>query len=148
MKIFLIGFMSCGKTTIGEKLANYLNLDFLDTDDYIEKQSKMSVNEIFELYGEHKFRQMERDLLTDLQNRQNLIVATGGGMPCSDDNIEMMLKSGKIIYLKLSPINLCQRLMFSQKSRPLIDKKTENEMLEFVTNLLKEREKFYKLADI
>ena len=148
MKVFLIGFMGCGKTTIGRHLALSAGIDFVDTDRSIEMQEGMTVSEIFERQGEAAFRRMEQKILSDLHNCSSAVVATGGGMPCHEDNINRMLASGKVAYLKASPQTLVKRLIQSQTERPLIKGKTETQLLQYITEKLSEREPFYKRANI
>ena len=148
MKIFLIGLMGSGKTTIGRLLAKELGFDFVDTDRFIEMQQGMTIAEIFAQHGEAAFREMEHQLLLDLQNSNSAVISTGGGMPCYNDNMNIMLANGKVAYLKTSPQTLAQRLIFSQDKRPLIRGKTETELLQFITEQLLKREPVYNRANI
>jgi len=149
MKIFLIGFMGCGKTTIGKQLAQDTGFDFVDTDRLIEKQQGLTISEIFEQHGEAYFRELERKMLLFLQSwNSSIVVATGGGMPCCGDNIDVMLACGKVAYLKTSPQKLAKRLIISQSERPLIKGKTETELKKYISEQLAIREKFYNRANI
>ena len=148
MKIFLIGFMGSGKTTVGRLLAVQLGIDFVDTDRFIEMHQGMTIAEIFAKHGEAVFREMERKMLLDLKKYGSAVVATGGGMPCYNDNMSIMLANGKVAYLKTSPQELAQRLSLSNNERPLIKGKTENEMLHYITKQLSEREPTYNRAHI
>ena len=148
MKIFLIGFMGSGKTTIGRLLAKDLGFDFIDTDSFIEAQQGITIAEIFALHGEVAFREMEHKLLLDLQNCNSAVISTGGGMPCHNGNMDVMLACGKAVYLKTSPQALAQRLILSQDERPLIRGKTETELLQYITEQLSKREPVYNRADI
>ncbi len=149
MKIFLMGFMGCGKTTLGKKLAAFLNFDFCDTDIFFEKKYNISISEFFSQFGETEFRKKEREILFELFDFQrNMIIATGGGLPCFFDNLEIINKNGKTIYLKTSVKNLVLRLYNDSQQRPLTKGKTFAELEIFVKNLLTFREKFYEKANL
>jgi len=148
MKIFLIGFMGSGKTTIGRRLAQMTGFDFVDTDLFIETQQGMTVAEIFASQGESAFRELERNILIDLLKRDYSVVSTGGGMPCHGDNMELMLAGGKVVYLKTSPHALSRRLIRPHSVRPLIKGKTETELQQYIINKLDEREPVYNRAHI
>jgi shikimate kinase len=147
MKIFIIGFMGSGKSTIGQKLAKLLNFKFVDMDIDIEHSIGLSINEIFEVHGEDFFRATETRVLKDLINSQdNLIISTGGGTPCYNDNIDLMNANGTTIYIKMSPQSLFNRLINSRAKRPLVAKISKDDLLEYIKNKLQEREKYYLKA--
>jgi len=148
MKIFLIGFMGSGKTTIGRRLAQKTGFDFVDTDRFIEMQQGMTISEIFAQQGEATFREMERNILLDLQKLDFSVVSTGGGMPCHGENMDVMLAGGKVVYLKTSPQALARRLLHSYTERPLIKGKTDVELQQFILKQLTEREPVYNRAHI
>jgi len=148
MKIFLIGFMGSGKTTIGRRLAQHIGFEFVDTDRFIEMRQGMTVSEIFAQHGEPAFREMERNVLSDLKKNDYAVVSTGGGLPCYGDNLNVMLSCGKVVYLKTSPQDLARRLIRSHTERPLIKGKTENELQQYIAEKLAEREPFYHRANI
>lgn len=143
MKVFLIGFMGSGKTTIGKKLANYLKYEFIDLDKFIEAKAGMSIVDYFAKHGEEEFRQMERDVLQNTLYPENVIIATGGGAPTYSDNMEWMNENGKVAYLSLPPKALASRLEHSTTDRPLLRNLKGNELVEFISGKLKEREPFY-----
>jgi shikimate kinase len=145
--IFLIGFMGVGKTTIGRKLAKVLNREFLDADEEIEKQTGKTIASIFQEHGEAYFRELEREWLQQLPET-GVVVSTGGGMPCFFDNMNTMNQKGLTIYLQRPPAELVHRLKNAKKERPLVKDKTEEELLEFITDLLNRREIYYKKAKI
>jgi len=149
MNIFLVGFMGSGKSTLGKKIASRLNFLFIDMDVEIEKQEKKSVQEIFQLQGEQHFRAIETDWLKKFENK-NAVVATGGGAPCSENNLQLIQQKGITTYLKSSPENLTNRLFQAKNSRPLINqfKHDKNELLHFVQTKLAEREPFYFKSDL
>ncbi len=147
--IFLIGFMGCGKSTLGKKVATKTGYSFIDLDDLIVQEINMSISEYFGAFGEQAFRKIERDQLHKLSCLKNTIIATGGGAPCYMDNMDWMNEHGKTVYMKLPPKALLSRL--SQKeveSRPLLKGKTTEELLEFIQSKLEEREPFYNRAKI
>ena len=119
MKIFLIGFMGSGKTTLGKKLARVLGYDFVDLDKVIEEESGVSVPDYFSRHGEDAFRQLERDCLRTRLPAGPVVVATGGGAPCYFDNMDWMNEHGVTVYLMLPPGVLASRLNGS-RNRPLI----------------------------
>ena len=146
MKVFLIGFMGSGKTTIGKKLANYLKYNFIDLDKLIESRTGMSIVDYFELHGEESFREYERSILQETDFTENVIIATGGGTPCFGDNMDWMNKNGLVAYLSLSPKALAGRLEHSKTDRPLIRHLKGDELVDFISAKLQEREEFYNKA--
>ena len=147
MRIFLIGFMGCGKTTLGKKLAKHLNYNFIDLDSYIEKTTNKTITEIFENKGEKTFRIVEKESLMEICKKDNLVIATGGGTPCFFDNMQKILDSGKAIYLKMEIEDLLERLETEKNQRPLIENKSAKELENFIRNKLSEREYFYKKSN-
>lgn len=145
-RIFLIGFMGSGKSTLGAKLARLLGYQFADMDYLIEETAEMSVPAIFEEHGEEVFRKWEQDILTELCRRENLVISTGGGAPCHSNMMDLMNSHGTSIYIQLSPEALKDRLLRSRTERPLIKGKSEPELLDFIKTLLKKREFFYNQA--
>jgi len=149
MNIYLIGFMGCGKSTAGKKLANKLEYSFLDIDEMIQKEEDTTIEKIFQDYGEGYFRQLENKYLRKLNEKSgNYIIATGGGLPCHDGNIDYINKHGLAIYLKMNTGQLFYRLKHAKKKRPLLQNKTEDEVVEYIESKLKEREPFYSKAKI
>ncbi len=146
-RIFLIGYMGAGKTTIGEQLAERLGYKFLDMDHVIEEKMQQSVSQIFSEKGEEEFRRLERECLDKISTEQNVVVATGGGAPCFYDNMERMNAYGLTVYLCLSPEQLQERLELSHKNkRPLLAQREGKELLDFIRQNLSEREPFYRKA--
>ncbi|NLB25271.1 MAG: shikimate kinase [Bacteroidales bacterium] len=146
MRIYLIGFMGCGKTTLGKKLSKYTGLQFIDMDSYIEERNCKTVPQIFAEEGEAKFRKKERRALEELSQFSNVVIATGGGAPCFFDNIDLMNRSGKTIYLDIDPKILAGRLSNSKIDRPLIKGKSQQELVDYINKTLKQRDKYYKKA--
>lgn len=146
MNIYLIGFMGCGKSSVGMALAQSLGCDFVDTDHLIEMQQGVSISAIFAAQGEAAFREMERRTLTEVQTFKNAIVSTGGGLPCYNDCMDVMLAGGCVVYLKTSPQELSRRLICSKTVRPLLRDKTQEKLHQYITEELRRREFFYGRA--
>ena len=143
MNILITGFMGAGKTTIGEKLAKRLGYFFIDTDREIEKEQGCSITEIFKYGGEECFRDLETDILQKLQTKQNLVIATGGGMVLRNENRSLMQSLGTRVYLKVELQELMRRLK-KDKKRPLLQKpKPEEHILE----MLQQRKSIYEEAE-
>lgn len=146
MRIFLIGFMGSGKTTLGRKLAQYLQHEFVDVDKQIEAKIGMSIAHYFHLHGEEAFRKLEREVLQSSTYPHNAVIATGGGAPCYADNLEWMQRCGKVVYLSLPPRALANRLKNSKTERPLLKDLEDEELVDFISQKLAEREVFYNRA--
>ena len=146
MKIFLIGFMGCGKSKIGKSLAKTFHFSFTDSDSYIEKKTSKSIKYIFNKKGEQYFRDLEREFLQDVILKENTVIATGGGTPCFHNNMQIILDNGISVYLKMEAKNLAERLCKEKNKRPLIDKISCNKLDEFISSKLTEREEFYLKA--
>jgi shikimate kinase len=143
--VFLVGYMGVGKSTLGKKLAQRLGVEFIDSDSFIENQIGISIADYFEQFGEENFRELERKFLLQL-SESSCVVATGGGLPCFGDAMEVMNEKGITIYLHRPPKELFQRLKNAKKERPLIARLSEEELLEYITKQLKDREVFYSKA--
>jgi shikimate kinase len=147
-KIYLIGFMGSGKSTVGKKLASSLKWSFIDLDERIEIVSGMKIASIFSEKGESHFRSLESTVLKSLKNEDNTIISTGGGTPCFNDNMDFMTGTGLTIYLKMTPAQLKVRLSRSAHERPLIKNIGKFELEGFIENKLNEREKWYSRSDV
>ncbi|HKL71368.1 MAG TPA: shikimate kinase [Marinilabiliaceae bacterium] len=147
-RLFLVGFMGSGKSTMGKLIAQELSWQFIDLDDYVENKAGESITSIFNNLGEEGFRKMEREALEEVIHLEEVVIATGGGIPCFYDNMEFMKLHGLVIYLKLSPKELCDRLLPIRSDRPLISNKSDEELLDFIEIKLAEREPFYSQANI
>jgi shikimate kinase len=145
-RVFLIGFMGSGKTTMGSKLARAMGYEFVDMDQLIEQTAGMTVAGIFSDLGEEVFRKWEQDILQELCLREKVVVATGGGAPCHGTMMSTMNSKGDTVYINLSPETLLERLTQSKVDRPLIRGKSKDELLHFITSLLETRESFYNQA--
>ena len=147
-KVFLIGFMGCGKSTFGRKLAKQLEWEFIDLDDYIEEQERCSISEIFKNKGEVYFRNLETKALKESNQWINTIISTGGGTPCFNDNIDLINKIGLSIHIKLSPEDLKIRLEGEKAKRPLIADLSDGELLSFIKLKLSERNTYYSSSEL
>lgn len=147
-RIFLIGFMGSGKSTIGKKLATKLGYDFIDMDAYIEQQEGRVISDIFKSDGEVYFRSLEQNALKILCTREKVVISTGGGTPCFFDNIEVMNKAGYSIYLKLEAEKIIGRLKNGTAKRPLIADLSAIDLEREVRERLRVREPFYNKAKL
>lgn len=146
-RIFLIGFMGSGKSTLGSKLASRIGYQFIDMDKLIEETADLGIPEIFKEHGEEVFRKWEHDILLELCTHENLVIATGGGAPCHSGMMDIMNAHGTTLYLQMAPEALKNRLIRSRIERPLIKGKTEKELLDYISSLLEKRELFYGQAE-
>jgi shikimate kinase len=148
MKIFLIGFMGCGKSTMGKKLAVKLGYDFIDLDHEIEKNIGMAISAYFAAHGEAAFRKLESETLKNFDYPANTVVATGGGAPCFFDNMDWMNANGLSMYIEMPAAALAKRLESGKEKRPLLRDLNETQMIEFIDHKLTERDVFYKRATL
>lgn len=146
MRIYLTGYMGCGKSTLGRKLARHAGLQFIDMDHYIEERNCKTIPQIFAEEGEAEFRKKERMALEELSEFTDVVIATGGGAPCFFDNMDLMNRTGKTIYLDIDPKILATRLLKSKTERPLIQGKSEEELVQFIGETLEKRNVFYSKA--
>jgi shikimate kinase len=141
--------MGSGKSTHGKKLASFLKREFLDLDEFIVSKYQMSIDDLFELKGETEFRNIESNELTNIINLDKaMVVSLGGGTPCFNNNIELIKRSGLLVYIQMDAKSLANRLMNAKSSRPLIKNKSNDELLNFITDSLKNREIFYNQAHV
>jgi shikimate kinase len=145
-RIYLIGYMGCGKTTIGQQLAQESGLQFIDIDQAIERRFRKTVRELFAERGEEGFREIERKMLQEVSQFEDIVISTGGGLPCFFDNMQVMNATGDTVYLKLSPAELAAHLSTGKVSRPLLKDKQPEELQQFITEHLAQREPFYSQA--
>jgi shikimate kinase len=138
--------MGAGKTTVGKALAKALNLQFYDLDWYIENRMHMTVKQIFDERGEEGFRKIEHNMLHEVAEFEDVVISCGGGTPCFFDNIDYMNQQGETVYLKATPDVLYGHLKMGRTVRPLLLNKTPDEVKDFVSRQLAEREPFYTKA--
>jgi shikimate kinase len=146
--IFLIGFMGSGKTHWGKKWASVSDYEFIDLDELIEKQEKMTVEKLFDKKGEAYFRKIEQELLKKIERNERLIVSCGGGTPCFSDNIQWMNEHGYTVYLYANPARLLENISGEIEKRPMFKKVNKGEIIFFIDQKLKERSVFYHQAQL
>ena len=150
MRVVFMGYMGSGKSTIGKKLARVLKYEFIDLDEYISDKERASIPEIFANRGEIYFRKKETIYLNEiLSNKEDVVLALGGGTPCYASNLNTIKTSEETssFYLKLSIPSLVKRLFLEKQNRPLISHlETTDELSEFIGKHLFERTQFYNQA--
>ncbi len=142
--IVLTGFMGAGKSSVGKKLSEMLGLAVVDTDDVIEKDSGMDIEEIFSRLGEVRFREMEKEAVKKVSSLKNHIIITGGGVVLDKENLRNLRKNGVIVFLHASPETIYNRVR-NETHRPLLQVKNP---LEKIVELLEYRESFYANNDL
>lgn len=144
--IFLVGLPASGKTTLGRALARTLGADFIDLDHYIEGRFSRSVASIFALWGEERFRRIEANMLREVGEMQDVVVACGGGTPCFHSGMEYMLSRGKVLYLQASRARLVERLARARARRPGVKDIPDDALGQYADRLLSERGPVYARA--
>ena len=146
MKIVLCGFMGCGKSSIGRNLSKVLGIEFIDMDRYIEAKEELTVSEIFAQKGEAEFRLLETEAIKELMEKDNIVVASGGGTVMNPLNIEEFHKGNAKIYFLDVPLAALQERLKNDKRRPLLQKPNRREVIE---TLYKERyDKYLNACDV
>jgi len=136
-----------GKTTLGLKLAQELNCHFIDSDLYIIQKEKLSIPQIFKTKGEDYFRKAETNSLKEIiEKNKKAVISVGGGTPCFNNNMDVMMKGGKVIYLKTGADDLAARIENDETERPLFSKHKGKKLKEKIVSMLEHREKYYKKA--
>jgi shikimate kinase len=150
--IFLAGFMGSGKSTIGPILANTLGYEYIDVDHFIEQKTKKVIEEIFRTEGEKAFRLLERDTLHELTKLDHSVISLGGGTIANEDNCQLVSQNGILVYLKLSPREILQRVQY-RNDRPMLKDADGNplqgqKLEKRIVELLLAREPFYSRAHV
>ncbi|MGM5630956.1 shikimate kinase [Apibacter raozihei] len=146
MIISLTGYMGSGKSTIGKSLSKITNLKFIDLDEYVIFRENMSVKDIFSKKGEIYFRKAEHLYLKELLSQDNFILSLGGGTPAYHNNMDLINDKSISFYLKMTPVELAERLIKEKNHRPLIAHLNEENIKEFIAKHLFERSVFYEKA--
>ena len=139
-KIYLVGFMGCGKSAIGRRLSYFLKIPYYDMDREIVRQQGMTIPEIFEKFGEAHFRKLETEFLQNFRN-ESCIIATGGGVAISKENRKIMRRTGLVFFLDATFEDIYMRIK-NDKNRPIVQKSTKAELQQ----LYSYRKKFYREA--
>ena len=140
--VVLIGFMGCGKTTIGKQLASELGYAFVDTDQMIEINAQKTISEIFATHGEEYFRNLETETITEMmKSMEHTVVSTGGGLPLREVNADILKESGFVVYLRVKGSTIEERLK-GDTTRPLL----QGDVSEKIQNLLEYRDPMYEFG--
>lgn len=143
-----MGYMGAGKTTLGKTLSKSLNLSFIDLDYYIERRYHKEIRQLFAEKGENGFRDIERRMLHEVAEFEDVLISTGGGTPCFFDNMQFMNQAGVSVYLKVSADELAKRLELCKQTRPVLKNRSGEELKAFISESLKTRLPFYEQAQI
>lgn len=146
--VMLIGYMGAGKTTVGKALAKKLQMQFYDLDWYIEERFRQKISDLFAQKGEDGFRLIEQNMLHEVAEFENVVLALGGGTPCFFDNMDYLNRCGTTIFLDASPQTVVQHLRISHTVRPLLKDKQGDELLEHIARQLSERMPYYRQAQL
>ena len=138
--------MGAGKTTLGKVLAQKMGLTFYDLDEYIEDRFHRTIPQIFAESGESGFRELERRMLHEVAEFEDVIISCGGGTPCFFDNMDYMNTCGETVFLNASPEALKAHLLMGKTQRPLIQGKSPEELLDFIKDSLQKRLPYYQKA--
>jgi shikimate kinase len=147
-RIFLIGYMGAGKTTLGKALSVQMGLSFVDLDLFIEKRYYKTIRQIFDEKGEDYFREIEQKALYEVAAFEDVIISTGGGTPCFYENMAFMNAAGTTAYLKASAGELAKRMETNRSARPVLKNRSGEELMQFVEATLSERSRYYEQAKI
>jgi len=140
--------MGVGKSYLGQRLAQQLQRRFIDTDQFIEERESQSISSIFSEQGEKAFRDIEKQVINSLITENNLVIATGGGLPIYGNLMDVLLKNGTTIYLEASENLIFHRLIEEKAHRPLLKNKTNIQIEEFIIETLAVRSPIYEKADM
>ena len=148
--LFLVGYMGCGKSTLGRKLARRLGVDFIDTDALVEEREGASVADVFRYEGEERFREAERRVLDEvIAAAPFAVVSTGGGLPTWRDNMPCMNAAGHTVYLRRSPERIACRLSpYGRRKRPRLQGLDDEQLVAFMRSDMSVREPFYVQASL
>ena len=148
MRVILVGFPGCGKSSVGKKLAAKLGYGFVDLDEAFEEEYHITIPDFFQKYNETAFRSCERKVLINKLQEDDIVLSSGGGTPCFSDNMQLMRDSGIVVYIKMAPVSLFDRLSHAKRPRPLVQNKTPEELQQYIDNTLPLREPVYQQAHL
>lgn len=146
IRIFLTGYMGAGKTTLGKAFAREMNVSFIDLDWYIEERFHKTVGMLFAERGEAGFRELEKKMLHEVAEFEDVVISTGGGTPCFFDNMAFMNEQGQTVFLNVHPDVLFRRLRVAKQQRPILQGKDDGELKAFIVEALGKRLPFYRQA--
>ena len=146
MNIILIGYRCSGKTSVGKRLARELGRLFVDTDDWLKEKAGRSISNIVEDDGWEGFRQLEREVIQEVCSRDNTVIATGGGAILDPANVAAMQRNGRVVWLKVSPQKVKQRMARDENTDDLRPSLTSKGLYDEIVDVLKEREPLYEQA--
>ena len=145
-RIVLIGYMGSGKTTVGKALGKEIGLPFYDLDWYIESRMRKKVSQIFAERGEEGFRVIERNMLHEVAEFEDVVISCGGGTPCFFDNMDYLNSQAQVVYLRCEPEVLRKHLLMGKGDRTLLKGKTPEELTDYIREQVEYREQFYTKA--
>ena len=147
-RIFLIGYMASGKSTLGRAFSEAVGLSFVDLDGFIEERTHRTISELFAVKGEDWFRDLERKMLHEAAEFENVVISCGGGTPCFFDNMEYMNECGITVFLDVKPERLFERLKNGRAGRPLLAEKSDEELIASIISGLEKRLPYYSKAKL
>ena len=147
MTIFLIGMPASGKTVVGKALAEHLQIPFFDTDEIIANLENATISEIFSQKGEEYFRKLELELVENWK-LTNVVVATGGGLPCHHDAIDVLNTKGITVWIQANLSLITERLHNDGHKRPMFAEKSKVKISKVVNTIAKERKMYYEKSKI
>jgi shikimate kinase len=145
-RIFLIGYMGAGKTTLGKAFAARENLSFVDLDIYIENRFHQTIRQLFDTRGENEFREIERSMLHEVADFEDVIISTGGGAPCFFDNMDFMNAAGTTVYLTASVDELARRVEQHLYTRPILQDFSGDTLRQYIAQNIAARSPWYRQA--
>lgn len=148
MNLYLVGYMYCGKTTVGRQLARLLNYRFIDLDQAFESRFRTTIPLFFQRYGEAAFRQLEQKELHLTAELDHTIISTGGGTPCHADNMDWINAHGTSVFLEARPDELVARAIKSRKQRPILSGMSPDELHTHIATQLEQRLPYYRKAQL
>jgi shikimate kinase len=148
IRIYLVGYMGAGKTTLGMAFANRENLSFIDLDTFIENRFHQTVRQIFDEQGENAFREMERRTLHEVADFENVVISTGGGAPCFFDNMDFMNATGTTVYLTAAIDELARRLEPHIHTRPVLQDLSGDDLQQHIAQNIAARSAWYGQAHL